>query len=74
MSQLYRLLFISARQIKGRTSWVNLVESSDEGDDFADMVEAADPGYGSPDAEAAVWERNRGYLTLLLLWKLLPHP
>ena len=34
------------------TSGIDSVEGAGEGDGFADVVEAADPGYGSLDAHA----------------------
>lgn len=35
-----------------RSLWINSVEGAGEGDGFADVVEAADPGYGALDAHA----------------------
>jgi hypothetical protein len=39
----------SVYSVPGSILWVNSIQRSGEGDGFADVVQAADPGYGSLD-------------------------
>jgi len=52
MLLLYKAVLDSHTTNASGTSWVNAVQRSGERYGFADVVEAADPGYGSLDAHA----------------------